>query len=83
MNDPKAADEPPLSTSNHSWAKISAHVSNLNPFGGTGGSNQHSTLSDSTSDRTRVESTNNTSQDDTISGSGGVATQDGGNPVTS
>jgi Ca2+:H+ antiporter len=81
MNDSEAADEPPLPKSNLSWARISARVSNLHPFGDTGGIDPDSTLhhSTSTSDRTHVESSNlsaATTQDDTISTHGGARAQD-------
>ena len=81
MKDSEAADEPPLPKSNLSWARISAHVSNLNLFGDTGGTDPDSTLNDSTStsDRTRIESTTlspTATQDDTISAHGGVRPQD-------
>jgi Ca2+:H+ antiporter len=81
MKDSEASDEPPLSKSNLSWARISANVSNLNRLGGTGDTDPHPTLNDftSTSDRTRVEPTNfapTTTQDDTISPSVGVGTED-------
>ena len=79
MKDSEAADEPPLPKSNLSWARISAQVSNLNPFGDTGGTDPNSTLNDSTSTRTRVESTNlspNSTQDDTISAHDRVGRQD-------
>jgi Ca2+:H+ antiporter len=81
MKDSEAADEPPLPKSNLSWARISAHVSNLNLFGDTGGTDPDSTIKDSTStsDRTRVESITLSpaaTQDDTISAHGGVRPQD-------
>jgi Ca2+:H+ antiporter len=81
MKDSEAADEPPLPKSNLSWARISAHVSNLNLSGDTGGTDPDSTLNHTTStpDRTRAGSTNLSPfaiQDDTISAHGGVRTQD-------
>jgi Ca2+:H+ antiporter len=81
MKDSEASDEPPLPKSNISWARISANVSNFNPLGGTGDTDPHPTLNDSTSTsyRTRVESANfapTTLQDDTISTPVGVGTED-------
>jgi Ca2+:H+ antiporter len=81
MKDSEASDEPPLPKRNLSWARISANVSNLNPLGGTGDTDPHPTLNDSTStsDRTRVEPTHfapTTTQDDTISPPVGVGTED-------
>jgi Ca2+:H+ antiporter len=81
MKDPEAADEPPLPRNNLSWARTSAHVSNLNLSGDAGATDPDSTLNNSisTSDWTRVGSTGlsaTTTQDDTISARGPVTAQD-------
>jgi Ca2+:H+ antiporter len=81
MKDSEASDEPPLPKSNISWARISANVSNFNPLGGTGDTDPHPTLNDSTStsNRTRVEPANfapTAPQDDTISTPVSVGTKD-------
>lgn len=81
MKDSEASDEPPLPKSNLSWARNSAHVSNLNLSGDTGGIDPDSTLKHTTStpEWARVGSTSLSRfaiQNDTISAHGGVRTQD-------
>jgi len=80
MKDSEAADEPPLPKSNLSWARTSAHVSNVNLSGDAGGTDLDFALNNSipAPDRARVGSTSlspTTTQDDTISAHGGVRVQ--------
>jgi len=80
MKDSEATDEPPLPKNNLSWARTSAHVSNVNLSGDAGGTDLDFALNNSipAPDRACVGSTSlslTTTQDDTISAHGGVRVQ--------